>query len=196
MFTKQKRDYSSAVQQARLLSSNVFSSKEKRGLSPSLRPKSTEYIYRNDSFQNGKSYHFEVPFTRPRDYMINIDLTDANLSVPIHQDSQSFLRFMWQNKPYQFKAQPFGLNVAPRVFTKLLKSVVAWLRGQGIRLIIYLDDILIMAASADVRVDSPQTNNNSTSRIIGILDKLRVVDVKSYSKDSISRSFKTLGKNC
>ena len=45
---------------------------------------------------------------------------------------------------------PFGLNVAPRVFTKLLKPFVAWLRGQGIRLIIYLDDILIMASSAEL----------------------------------------------
>ena len=86
----------------------------------------------------------------PGDYMINIDLTDAYLSVPIHQESQKFLRFIWQNKAYQFKAMPFGLNVAPRVFTKLLKPVVAWLRGQGIRLIIYLDDILIMASSVEL----------------------------------------------
>ena len=86
----------------------------------------------------------------PGDYMINIDLTDVYLSVPIHQESQKFLRFIWQNKAYQFKAMPFGLNVAPRVFTKLLKPVVAWLRGQGIRLIIYLDDILIMASSVEL----------------------------------------------
>ena len=86
----------------------------------------------------------------PGDYMINIDLTDAYLSVPIHQESQKFLRFIWQNKAYQFKAMPFELNVAPRIFTKLLKPVVAWLRGQGIRLIIYLDDILIMASSVEL----------------------------------------------
>ena len=72
----------------------------------------------------------------PSDYMINIDLTDAYLSLPIHQDSQRFLRFTWPNKSYQFKAMPFRINVAPRVFTKLLKPVVAWLLGQGIRLII------------------------------------------------------------
>ena len=86
----------------------------------------------------------------PGDYMINFDLTNAYLSVPIHQESQKFLRFIWQNKAYQFKAMPFGLNVAPRVFTKLLKPVVAWLRGQGIRLIIYLDDILVMASSVEL----------------------------------------------
>ena len=82
--------------------------------------------------------------------MINIDLTDAYLSVPIHQESQKFLRFIWRNNAYQFKAMSFGLNVAPRVFTKLLQPVVAWLRGQGIRFIIYLDDILIMASSVEL----------------------------------------------
>ena len=61
----------------------------------------------------------------PGDYMMYIDLTGAYLSVPIHQESQKFLRFIWQNKAYQFKAIPFGLNVAPRVFTKLLKPIVA-----------------------------------------------------------------------
>ena len=32
------------------------------------------------------------------DYMINIDLTDAYLTVPMHPDSQKFLRFLWQGQ--------------------------------------------------------------------------------------------------
>ena len=80
---------------------------------------------------------------------------------------------------------PFGLNVAPRVFTKLLKPVVAWLRGQGIRLIIYLDDIQIMASSVEL-VKQTQTNNYSPSGIIRVPDKLQV-NVNPNSKDSIPR---------
>lgn len=38
----------------------------------------------------------------------------------------------------------FGLSTAPRVFTKLLKPVVGFLRQNGCRLIIYLDDLLMM----------------------------------------------------
>ena len=102
----------------------------------------------------------------PGDYMINIDLTDAYLSVPIHQESQKLLRFIWQNKSYQFKAMPFGLNVAPRVFTKLLKPVVAWLRGQGIRLIIYLDDILIMASSVEMVKQHKQITIHLLGKVI------------------------------
>ena len=42
---------------------------------------------------------------------------------------------------------PFRLGPALLVFTKLLKPVAAFLRGQGIRLLIYLDDMLLMAQS-------------------------------------------------
>ena len=41
----------------------------------------------------------------------------------------------------------FGLSPAPMVFIKLLKVPIALLRKLKVRLIIYLDDILLMAAS-------------------------------------------------
>ena len=43
-----------------------------------------------------------------------------------------------------FQSLPFGLSAAPRVFTKLMKPVVGFLRQNGCRLIIYLDDMLIL----------------------------------------------------
>lgn len=46
---------------------------------------------------------------------------------------------------------PFGLNSAPRVFTKFLKPVVAQLRKIGITLIIYPDDVLIMSESKELQ---------------------------------------------
>ena len=48
---------------------------------------------------------------------------------------------------YKFNYLPFGLACASWVFTKLLKPIVAQLRQLGIRLIIYIDNILIMAES-------------------------------------------------
>lgn len=38
---------------------------------------------------------------------------------------------------------------APRVFTKLLKRIVGFLRKQGLRLVVYLDDILIIGHSEE-----------------------------------------------
>jgi hypothetical protein len=41
----------------------------------------------------------------------------------------------------------FGLAITPRVFTKLLRTPIALLRRMGIRLIVYMDDILVMNRS-------------------------------------------------
>ena len=43
----------------------------------------------------------------------------------------------------------FGLAPAPRVFTKILRTVMAFLRRKGIRLVIYLDDILVLNESKE-----------------------------------------------
>ena len=75
--------------------------------------------------------------------MITLDLKDAYLQIPIHQDHQH-LQFQWMERIYQFLCLPFGLTSAPRVFTKVLKPLVGTLRQMGIRLVVYLDNILIL----------------------------------------------------
>ena len=81
--------------------------------------------------------------------MASIDLKDAYLSVAIWEEHRKYLRFVWNSQLYEFQCLPFGLCSAPRVFTKLLKPVLARLRHQGIRLIMYLDDMLVMAQSRE-----------------------------------------------
>ena len=45
---------------------------------------------------------------------------------------------------YQFNCLPFGLLCAPWVFTKITRALTAVLREMGIKLTIYIDDILVM----------------------------------------------------
>ena len=78
------------------------------------------------------------------DYLVKLDMKDAYFTIPIHKDHQKFLQFQWENQLMQFTCLPFGLACAPRVFTKLLKPVVAFFRRHGIRMIIYLDDMIVM----------------------------------------------------
>ena len=63
---------------------------------------------------------------------------------------QKFLRFLWKETLYEFACLPFGLASAPRVFTKIMKPVVGLLRQLGIRIVIYLDDMLIMAQTREM----------------------------------------------
>ena len=61
----------------------------------------------------------------------------------MHNSHKKYLRFIFENKTYQFTCLPFGLSSAPFVFTKILKPAISKLRSLGILLVIYLDDILI-----------------------------------------------------
>lgn len=82
---------------------------------------------------------------RPGDWAISLDFKDAYLHIPIHFSHRRFLRFVFRGKVYQFKVLPFGLSSAPRVFTKLTRYIVIHCRSLGLRLILYLDDSLLLA---------------------------------------------------
>jgi len=80
-------------------------------------------------------------------FLASIDLKDAYHLIPVHLDHQVYLRFVWRGKLYQYTCLPFGLTTAPRVFTKIMRPVVAYLRKQGNLSVQYLDDLLLLARS-------------------------------------------------
>ncbi len=61
--------------------------------------------------------------------------------------TQPFLRFAFEGRAYQYKVLPFGLSLSPCVFTKVLEAALVPLREQGVRILNYLDDWLILAQS-------------------------------------------------
>ena len=79
------------------------------------------------------------------DYAFKTDLQDAYFHVPvlIPPGSRKYLRFAFENKIYQFRVLPFGLNPAPQVFTGLEHRVASYLHRQGISEIPDLDDWVI-----------------------------------------------------
>ena len=119
-------------------------------------------------------------------YMTKLDLKDAYLSVAIHPQSQKYLRFLWQKKAYQFRALPFGLNIAPSVFTRLMKPVASFLRKRGIRLVLYLDDMLIIGST-------PQETRQFTQMAMDLLESLGFVINKEKSILTPSRLITFLG---
>lgn len=79
----------------------------------------------------------------PKDgFLATIDLKEAYLSVPIYSAHRKYLRFQFEGITYEFTAMPYGLSIAPRVFSKIMKEVITFLRSRGLQSVIYLDDIL------------------------------------------------------
>lgn len=117
------------------------------------------------------------------DFLATIDLESAYFLVPIHEESRKYLRFIFKEQMFEFVCLPFGLNVAPYVFTKILKPVMSFLRVQGFRSVIYLDDILCLG---DSKVNCSE-NINATVKLLvslGFLLQKRKCDlVSSQTKE-------------
>ena len=77
------------------------------------------------------------------EYVTSIDLKDAYFHVAIHPDDRKYLRFVVEGTPYQFQVLPFGLSTAPRVFTRVVKALISFLRKRGLKIFSYLDDWLL-----------------------------------------------------
>ena len=94
-----------------------------------------------------ENIHMALNSISPGDYMVSVDLKDAYFSIPIFQDHRKYLRFLWNSKRFEFTCLPFGYSLAPRVFTKIFKPVMASFRFLGFRVTIFIDDILLVASS-------------------------------------------------
>lgn len=91
-----------------------------------------------------EDYRTAMNLVQKGTYFGSIDLKDAYYLIPIHESSQKYLRFKWKGRLFEFKCMCFGLSVAPRIFTKVMKPVISYLRRQGFTSCIYLDDILLL----------------------------------------------------
>ncbi len=84
---------------------------------------------------------------RSEDWFVTIDLKDAYFHISILPTHRDFLRFAFGGEAYQYRVLPFGLALSPRTFTKCVDATLAPLRLQGIRILIYIKDWLILAQS-------------------------------------------------
>ena len=112
-------------------------------------------------------------------WMTCIDLKDAYWHVPIARSFQKFLAFSLptadgQNS-FAFQAMPFGLNIAPRIFTKLCAVLVGRLKERGVEVFAYLDDWLVVATSE-------KESRAATARVTRLLAKVGFIlnETKSH----------------
>ncbi|XP_030834672.1 uncharacterized protein LOC115921380 [Strongylocentrotus purpuratus] len=112
-----------------------------------------------------------LPSLNPADVAVSLDLRDAYFHIPIHPLSRDLLGFAFLGKFYRYRVLPFGLRPAPRIFTRVVASVMAFLRRRGLRLFAYLDDWLLVANSEALLLDHVQILI-STTQDLGFLINL------------------------
>ena len=86
----------------------------------------------------------------PNDFLASLDCQDAFLTIAMHPDFYKFLCFDFEGVRYCFIALVFGLTCAPRIFSKLLKVPLSFIRLKGLKNTSWLDDILLVSSSSSL----------------------------------------------
>ena len=73
--------------------------------------------------------------------------------MPIHKDFRKYLGFDWNGQYYTWNILPYGLNVSPFYFCKTLRPAIQYLRQKGVRLMAFMDDILLCSQEKDIQHD-------------------------------------------
>jgi len=90
---------------------------------------------------------------QPGDFFVSLDLSDAYYCIAMHVLSLPFLTFYFLNVYYQFTCLPQGLSSAPRIFTKVIRVILTFLRRQNIRIAAWIDDFLMASSSLSLCQD-------------------------------------------
>ena len=129
--------------------SNIFSRKKKSGkvriiLNLSELNKDIEYHkFKMETVQS------VLDMVRSGFFFCSIDLSDAYFCVNVRPEFRKYLRFIWDDQLYQFTCLPQGLSSSPRLYTKIMKVAISYLRERNIIISNYIDDLIIMARDFD-----------------------------------------------
>ena len=74
--------------------------------------------------------------------MTKLDMQYAYYFIPIDKQSRRYLQFIFEGNLYQFKVLVFGLSTASRIFTKVMKPVVAFNRANFRCFRLWLGDLV------------------------------------------------------
>ena len=85
-------------------------------------------------------------------WAVSLDLKDAYFHVAIHPEHTRYLRFGYDGITYEFVVLPFGLQTAPRTFTRVVRALGSYLRRQGVDIFMYLDDWLVLGETYEQAV--------------------------------------------
>ena len=87
-------------------------------------------------------------------YMASIDLSNAYHSVPMDPCFSKYLKFQFKGQLYKYLVLPQGFKDSPRIFTKIMKPIVAHLHEKGHFASLYIDDFYLQGSTYEQCVDN------------------------------------------
>jgi ribonuclease HI len=100
------------------------------------------------------------------DWATSLDVKSAFNHVPVHPSLRPYLAFAYGGRFYTYWGMPFGVQHAPRVFTKLMRRAIQAARERwGVKMVAYMDDILLL-------FNDQETARTQTQEIAAFLQRL------------------------
>ena len=56
--------------------------------------------------------------------MASFDLKHAYYTIPFAAEHRKYLKFVWGGQLYEFQSLPLGLTSSPRIFTKIMNTLI------------------------------------------------------------------------
>lgn len=93
------------------------------------------------------------------------DVMDAYHHVPLREADKPLFCFQCLGRVFQCNTMPFGLKVAPFLWTKVCRPVVQQLRAEGFRIVVYVDDF---GGAPPTQANGPATTADVTRAAVRV----------------------------
>jgi len=84
-------------------------------------------------------------------YFSTVDCANGYWQIPVRVEDRLKTAFSTNYGHFEYKSMPFGLKGAPATFQRLMSTVLS--RMQGLKCLVYLDDIIVFGETLQVHND-------------------------------------------
>ncbi len=92
-----------------------------------------------------------LPLISENSFAFKFDFKSGYHHIDISEEYHTYLGFYWKFgskvRYFVFAVLPFGMSLGPYIFTKIMRAPVAFWRNKGIRIVLYLDEGIVVADS-------------------------------------------------
>ena len=101
---------------------------------------------------------------KPGDFMTSIDLSQSFYHVKVREADQKYLKFLSLGQIWAMKVLPMGYRDSPRVFTRLMKVPMQYLRSNlGVLCSHFIDDVITLSPTRAQAVQDTGYTGNTLS---------------------------------